>query len=58
VKEIRQSAKANMIECTGFQSHDSEVKSFYDVKKQHSGCINHMNATGNTVVYNWIEKQI
>ena len=58
VNQIRQCVKTKIIECTGFKNNDSKVKSFYAVKKQHSGCINHMNPSGNRMVYDWIEKQL
>jgi hypothetical protein len=57
-EKIRNSTTIPILECTGFETIDNSIKSFYEVKSQNQGTINHMNQTGNHIVYTWIKQNL
>jgi len=47
-----------VVRCTGFDINNPGVKSFFDIKQQHNGTINHMDATGNKLVLEYIQGEL
>lgn len=56
--KLREIVSIPVIECTGFDTDDSLIKSFYKQRTQYRGNINHMNIEGNKLVYKWINEQL
>jgi hypothetical protein len=47
----------NILHCSGFDV-SMKIKSFYELRKTNPGPINHLDKTGNQIVYNYIEQWI
>lgn len=58
ITQMRNLLGANMIECSGFNSADKKIKSFFEIRKQYQGKINHFNIDGNKIIYNWIKSSL
>lgn len=58
ITQIRNLLGTNIIECSGFNFADKKIKSFFEIRKQYQGKINHFNIGGNKIIYNWIKSSL
>jgi len=58
IKEMLELVTVPVIRCTGFNKSVNGVKSFFDVKEQYNGNVNHMDSTGNRIVLDYIQGKL
>lgn len=58
VQEILNSVNTKVIRCSGFETDDKEVQSFFKTRQQHKGTINHLDSIGNRIVLEYIQGKL
>lgn len=58
INQVRNLLGDNIIECSGFDTDDKKIKSFFELRKQCQGSINHFNNEGNKIIYEWIKSNL
>ena len=54
IDQTRNLLGIDIVECSGFNFSDNKIKSFFEIRKQYQGKINHFDINGNKIIYNWI----